>query len=335
MKNEELKLTAEELAELKAELTAMNDQLSTKHERGIAEQRLADLLWAHGPKLIAAAEEAPLLSNAINIIRYRGQDIHLDELLAENARLKAQVGSFLNIEELGRNIGYGSAITREIERLQTSRDLAFKEYQRVQKDNERLQRENEMNAFQISPAMYEAKIEQLNARIDALTEYLRHGPNCPADVSNLTGLVPGKCDCGLMQLVAAAGRDGTPLPSETGAQGTARPTAITPPKILGDLKQYGSVEPEADELEFRIQPVKLVCGLTPFEQVQKDYNELLMQVERAWPGETRHQTALRYIREAERNAALCREAAENLTAPPPTHPAAVIDAPLQRESQTP
>ncbi len=29
------------------------------------------------------------------------------------------------------------------------------------------------------------------------------------------------------------------------------------------------------------------------------HNELLYAVERVWPGETRHETALRYIREAE------------------------------------
>jgi len=31
------------------------------------------------------------------------------------------------------------------------------------------------------------------------------------------------------------------------------------------------------------------------------YHELLMAVESKWPGETRHQTALRYIRQAERS----------------------------------
>lgn len=37
----------------------------------------------------------------------------------------------------------------------------------------------------------------------------------------------------------------------------------------------------------------------PPSDLQKRYNELLYAVERKWEGEDRHETALRYIREAE------------------------------------
>jgi len=37
-------------------------------------------------------------------------------------------------------------------------------------------------------------------------------------------------------------------------------------------------------------------------QIATLYNELLFSVERCFPGESRHQTALRYIREAEARA---------------------------------
>ncbi len=37
-------------------------------------------------------------------------------------------------------------------------------------------------------------------------------------------------------------------------------------------------------------------------ELEKNYNELLMAVARKFPGETRHQTALRYIQEAEKSA---------------------------------
>ncbi|HAR37923.1 MAG TPA: hypothetical protein DCS09_04735 [Porphyromonadaceae bacterium] len=37
------------------------------------------------------------------------------------------------------------------------------------------------------------------------------------------------------------------------------------------------------------------------DELQRKYNELVMAVSRKFPGETRHQTALRYIRQAEDN----------------------------------
>lgn len=41
-------------------------------------------------------------------------------------------------------------------------------------------------------------------------------------------------------------------------------------------------------------------------ETQRLYNELLMAVERKFPGESRHETALRYIKEAEaRVSQLC------------------------------
>ena len=38
------------------------------------------------------------------------------------------------------------------------------------------------------------------------------------------------------------------------------------------------------------------------ERIEAKYHELLYAVERKFPGETRHQTALRYIKEAEARA---------------------------------
>lgn len=43
-----------------------------------------------------------------------------------------------------------------------------------------------------------------------------------------------------------------------------------------------------------------------------EYSELIMAVARKFPGETRHQTALRYIREAESRSELCSEASKQL-----------------------
>jgi len=39
--------------------------------------------------------------------------------------------------------------------------------------------------------------------------------------------------------------------------------------------------------------------MSRFYETEKRYNELLMAVESKFPGETRHQTALRYIRDRE------------------------------------
>jgi hemerythrin-like domain-containing protein len=39
--------------------------------------------------------------------------------------------------------------------------------------------------------------------------------------------------------------------------------------------------------------------------LKKNYNELIMTVERKWDGETRHETALRYIKQAEATTTVC------------------------------
>lgn len=49
-------------------------------------------------------------------------------------------------------------------------------------------------------------------------------------------------------------------------------------------------------------------------KLQEQYNEVILAVERKWEGETRHQTALRYIKECER---VGREAAAALAAQKP------------------
>jgi hypothetical protein len=63
-------------------------------------------------------------------------------------------------------------------------------------------------------AELKAENEQLRARIDQLTEYLRHGPNCPADTVRRVGMIPRPCDCGLTELVAGARHwmPGVPIP---------------------------------------------------------------------------------------------------------------------------
>ncbi len=43
----------------------------------------------------------------------------------------------------------------------------------------------------------------------------------------------------------------------------------------------------------------------PHRDIENRYNELLYSVVRVFPGETRHQTALRYIREREAKAIGC------------------------------
>jgi hypothetical protein len=45
----------------------------------------------------------------------------------------------------------------------------------------------------------------------------------------------------------------------------------------------------------------IVAEWMRYMPIAKDYNELLMAVENKYEGETRHQTALRYIQEAERS----------------------------------
>jgi hypothetical protein len=65
----------------------------------------------------------------------------------------------------------------------------------------------------------------LRARIDRLTEYLRHGPNCPADAVRRVGMIPRQCDCGLAELMASEGQalDGRALTSAA----TGRPDGWT------------------------------------------------------------------------------------------------------------
>jgi hypothetical protein len=42
--------------------------------------------------------------------------------------------------------------------------------------------------------------------------------------------------------------------------------------------------------------------MNSYEELRAQYYELIMAVERCFPGESRHETALRYIREAEARA---------------------------------
>ena len=42
------------------------------------------------------------------------------------------------------------------------------------------------------------------------------------------------------------------------------------------------------------------------QELQEKYSQLLSAVERKFPGETRHETALKYIRQVESHAIACR-----------------------------
>lgn len=46
-------------------------------------------------------------------------------------------------------------------------------------------------------------------------------------------------------------------------------------------------------------PQTILSILDRLEQLERDYYELIMQVSKAYPDESRHQTALRYLRERE------------------------------------
>lgn len=52
-----------------------------------------------------------------------------------------------------------------------------------------------------------------------------------------------------------------------------------------------------------IRHVDLDFSIRPMTEVELQYAELIMAVARKFPGETRHQTALRYIQEAEQRTA--------------------------------
>lgn len=57
---------------------------------------------------------------------------------------------------------------------------------------------------------------------------------------------------------------------------------------------WGCTEHEEDTYE-----ACHTCDMHDFSELQAKYNELLFAVARAFPGESRHQTALRYITRAE------------------------------------
>lgn len=45
--------------------------------------------------------------------------------------------------------------------------------------------------------------QRLREHLDRITEYLRHGPNCPADFASVKIRTEGKCDCGLNELLGS------------------------------------------------------------------------------------------------------------------------------------
>jgi len=70
-----------------------------------------------------------------------------------------------------------------------------------------------------------------------------------------------------------------------------------------NLEHYG--KGKKDNLEIQERPDEgaiIIKYVQETEELRKQYDELLYAVARVFPGESRHQTALRYIREAERRA---------------------------------
>jgi hypothetical protein len=60
--------------------------------------------------------------------------------------------------------------------------------------------------------------------------------------------------------------------------------------------------PTEERIEQAVTPKNVDMRNQPTEcEAEHKYNELIMQVSKVHPGETRHQTALRYIRDAERD----------------------------------
>lgn len=48
-----------------------------------------------------------------------------------------------------------------------------------------------------------------------------------------------------------------------------------------------------------MKPIKTLGGLRRLQKIEQYYNELIMEVTSKFPNETRHETALRYIRDRE------------------------------------
>ncbi len=67
---------------------------------------------------------------------------------------------------------------------------------------------------------------------------------------------------------------------------------------LGGAVATGSAYSVRDRLRVERAAAKAAL-LAAIEQRESQYNELIMAVARKFPGETRHQTALRYIQNAE------------------------------------
>lgn len=59
---------------------------------------------------------------------------------------------------------------------------------------------------------------------------------------------------------------------------------------------------EDTQKKMREQGENLLKWMDSHDRLEEKYNELLMSVGTKYPNETRHQTALRYIREAERHS---------------------------------
>ena len=67
------------------------------------------------------------------------------------------------------------------------------------------------------------------------------------------------------------------------------------------MEEYGGAGGFVNINDYFDQNEKLIASKADLKETTDRYQELLMAVERKHPGEARHQTALRYIQEAERS----------------------------------
>ena len=83
---------------------------------------------------------------------------------------------------------------------------------------------------------------------------------------------------------------------------TFEPGKVTPVVMTGDgrcpICRIEELERELAQLRAELEQAE-----SRLREAQAQYDELIYAVAQKWPGETRHQTALRYIQNAERGDA--------------------------------
>lgn len=175
--NEETKnmetLTPERLSEFRKDVDSLRQR----------NQRFAQMLVEDFELLIAMAEQVETLQHELEARRVDSEQL---------ARMSKVISAAMSSEHslFGSECDHAEAVLN-----------------RLVAENARLHALVDAAAYHGYGKCVTAELERLHQRIDQLTEYLRHGPNCPADISNLDGLVPGKCDCGLAELISAPTRE--------------------------------------------------------------------------------------------------------------------------------